>query len=117
MILLPVSEAHAFDYLAILWVKRDHGLDVKDEIDEVERHLNRQIGHVETILESTAFRTLVAANDLTFDAIDLAHKDQIRASEVQEINRRRFLAKQALQEAFWPDKPLSERKTGLTSSR
>lgn len=39
--LLPVDAAYAYDYLAILYVKKDAGLPVTNEIERIETFLNR----------------------------------------------------------------------------
>lgn len=115
MILLPVDEAYALDYLSILFTKRFRGLNVDDEVVSVERDLLEQLGFMlEKALNSPEFSELQKANMAIFDAIEKAHRDEIKASEVQAINYRRYLAKKALQARFWPESQLAEKKTDLT---
>jgi hypothetical protein len=70
-----------------------------------------QVQNLDAILKSSEYFDLHEANRLTFEAIAKAGQDQIRASEVQQVNRKRYLAKRALQEKFWPDQDLMESKT------
>lgn len=117
-LLLPVDPAYALDYLAILLVKRDHGLDVKDDIERVEGLLRAQLGRIfDTVVASREFQLSFLANAAVFDAIEKAHASRIGARRVQEINHQRFLAKQKLQERFWPKSPLTERKTMKSKKR
>lgn len=116
-VLLEVDEAFAFDYLAILMVKLDHGLDVQTEVWGVEAMLARQLKDTSAILASGAFKKLLKANHDTFEAIEKAHRDEIKASNVQLVNHERFEAKQALQRRFWPKEKLRERKTALDKRR
>lgn len=112
-ILLPVDAAYAFDYLAILQIKRDNGLPVHDDLTRVWKALSNQVFEIEEILRSDEFRLMTKTNQDTFEAIECAHKDKIGAREVQEINYRRYEAKRALQQRFWPSQPLTEQKTKL----
>lgn len=113
MILLPVDEAYALDYLAVLYAKRDNGLKVDPEIKRIEQFLAVQFSNFQQVLASKEFHVLYQANLNTFDAIELAHKDKISARKVQETNYFRFIAKSHLQERFWPKVPLIEQKTAL----
>lgn len=111
MISLPLSEAEAFDYLSILQVKVDRGMDAATRYSEIARAIEGNGVVLEEILMSPAYWDLYRANSICFDAIERAHADTISAAEVQRINHKRFLAKRALQERFWPHAPLAERKS------
>ena len=113
MLLLPVDPAYAFDYLAVLMVKKNKGLDVVDDLDRVERSLLSQLGQTQyyPIMSSPEFNGCFQANLEVFDAIEKAHQGRIGARKVQEINHKRFEAKRSLQERFWPEVPITERKT------
>lgn len=113
MILLPLDEGYALDYLAVLYVKRDEGLDVGPDISRVEVFLHEQIPHLREVMSSIAFKRLLVANAKTFDAIELAHRNEISARRVQEVNYERFKAKRALQRQFWPKSKALEQKTKL----
>lgn len=109
---LPVDPGFAFDYLAILQVKSSKGLVVSKELILVGGELKRQCpGNFEAILDSPEYYELLEANRVTFELVDLAKIDQCKASEVDQSNYRRYLAKVALQERFWPANPVLERKT------
>lgn len=113
-LLLPVDPAYAFDYLAVLLVKRDQGLDVKNDIERVEGLLRAQLGQqFDAIVASHEFHLSFVANHNVFDAIEKAHGGRIGARKVQEINHQRFTAKKRLQARFWPTVPVTERKTKL----
>lgn len=111
--LLPVDAAYAYDYLAILYVKKDAGLPVTNEIERIETFLKIQHPNMSTVLSSTGFKRLLVANQLVFDAIEKAHHNKIQAREVQRINMLRFTAKKKLQQEFWPMTGLNETKTTL----
>lgn len=111
--ILPVDAAYAFDYLAILYVKREAGLAVASEIERVEVFLRVQHANMGAVLASGAFKQLLAANQHVFDAIEKAHANRISARAVQQVNLRRFEAKRRLQEAFWPLAAMAEVKTAL----
>lgn len=111
MIQIPVDEAYALDYLAILAVKLENGLDVRTEIESFSEALRAQIPGLPSILASDEYRELLGANRGTFLAIELAAKDRIKASAVQEVNRKRFLMKQALQRTFWGSPLLEQKQT------
>lgn len=105
MIELPVDEAYALDYYAILLVKADRGLPVQREIGLVGHALKKQLPTWFEAIASPQFQDLYKANAETFDAVG-----KCRESAAQKANRKRFTAKKALQERFWPDNPLTERK-------
>ena len=104
MIFLPCDEAFAFDYLSILYVKRDRGLAVSAEIERVELVLRHQTRRMKAILASREFAALVAANAATFDAVSKAGM-----TLVQRANFKRFRAKQRFQKRFFKV-PLVEQK-------
>ena len=106
-----VDAAYAFDYYAILLVKLSKEL-IDSEISELFlTSLTSQLGFdlIEAIISSTEFDTLVEANKETFELVDKAKKNEVLASEVNDANFNRFLAKKALQDKFF-GKPLSEVK-------
>lgn len=111
MILIPTDEADAYDRLAILWIKRDEGLKVQDEIDRLQAALKERDPSLPKVIKSKEFFVLLKANQSTFDAIERAWHGVITAKRVQEINQLRFKAKQKLQRRFWKSSPLLEKKT------
>ena len=110
MIWITVDEAEAFDRYSILWAKYMNGLG-RASIPQLEREICAAIPNWREVGESPEYRELLKANAAVFDAIELAAEDKISAREVQVRNHRRFLAKKALQERFWPNNPISEVKT------
>ena len=113
MINLPVDQAYAFEYLAILEIKYVRNIIPRDTFAEVAASLSAQVGN-ETfirIINSSEYINLHAANSKTFEAVDKAKKDEVKASFVDQCNTERFIAKQALQKKFFPDNELKETKT------
>jgi hypothetical protein len=106
MINLPCDEAYAFDYLAILYVKKSRKLRVDSEIKAVESALQEQVPAFFSIMDSHQFFVLIKANESVFDAVA-----QSQNSPTQIANRCRYRAKKALQRRFWKSLPLTERKT------
>lgn len=104
-VLLPVDEAFALDYLAILYTKHENAMDVIEEVKSVEAHLSEQIPNLCLVLSSPEFLALCRANQDTFRAVSASG-----VTPVQEANYSRFKAKQALQARFWPFKPMAEKK-------
>jgi hypothetical protein len=112
MINLPVSEAYAFDYLAILWVKADRGKDSKQYRQQVTCAIEESLnGSWSEVINSLEFHQLYEANAAVFDMIEKAMRDECSASAVVAANHRRYAAKKALQERFWPHEPLTEVKS------
>lgn len=110
---LPVDAAYAYDYLAILYVKLERGLEVKEEVTRVETALSGQHANYREVLASEAFLRLRDANAQVFDIIERAHRNEVSARQVQLVNMKRFTAKRRLQEEFWPMTVLNETKTAL----
>lgn len=114
MINLPVSEAYAFDYLSILMVKTFVPLPgAADEFGRCRDELAKQLGRemVWTVLRSWEYSELQKANRDVWNMVAKAAKDECKASEVDTANQRRFKAKKALQERFWPAEALTEQKS------
>lgn len=113
MINLPVSEAYAFDYLSILMVKHEKCLLANGDMAAIRDSIGDQIGIacMTNVLESNEFHSLLYANRDVFRLVGMASDDSVSASEVDRGNQIRFHSKKALQERFWPDKPLAEVKS------
>jgi hypothetical protein len=114
MINLPVSEAYAFDYLAILTVKAMVPLPgAADEASKCRDYIADQIGDRLTwkVLGSPENLALQQANRDVWDFVAKAARDECKASDVDAANQRRHAAKKALQERFWPHEPLTEVKS------
>lgn len=105
MITLLVDEAYAFDYLAILIVK-------KSSIQgTISNHISTQLPNLfNTIIRSKEFNDLVTANQVVFDCVELARYGNITAKELDNANMLRHHAKINLQKTFFKNN-LTENKT------
>lgn len=112
MILLPVDEGYAYDFLAICQVKYEKGVQEKHVFDFYSDSLRKQVGvgaH-RIILESPEYAECVRVNTVTFDRVDDAKADRVKASVVHNFNNDRYIAKKNLQRRFFPDSEITERK-------
>jgi len=116
MINILVDESYAFDYLAILHIKY-----LKDSTN-IQKELNfrtcwdyikDQIGNTlfEKIIDSKEYKQCYKANAKTYNAVERAKKDKVKASYVDQCNYERFLIKQKIQEKFF-NNPITETKIG-----
>jgi len=114
MIAIKVDEGYAYDFLAILDVKRTKNLKgSQSNYEACFSHIESQIGkqkHSE-IINSDKYRDLTAANLETFDAVEKARYGQISAKEVDDLNMKRYYCKVALQRKFFPDSNIAESKS------
>lgn len=78
------------------------------------RNLRREIGddYFWGIWDSGYYGDLFKANQRVFELVDLAKKDEIKASEVDFWNHKRYLCKTALQAHFFPNLEVTEVKIG-----
>lgn len=116
MIDITVDEAYAFDFLAILQIKRDLDLEnkfKKSNFIKCYEHLKLQVGGTlfSSIFYSPEYMECYEANFETFKAVDLAKTDAVPASYVDKCNYRRHIAKQKIQRKFFSEE-LSEMKIG-----
>jgi hypothetical protein len=113
MIKLTVDEAYAFDYYSILSLKYSNGFISEETLGITKNDLIENLGEeiVETILTSNEYNNIYEANKLTFDAVDKAKEDLVKASYVDKCNYERMLAKKSLQNKFF-NSNLSEIKIG-----
>ena len=116
MVKLTVDEAYAFDYYSILFLKNSNGFLSLEVLQTTKKDLEENLGDVlvNKILNSQEYKNLLDANKLTFDAVDKAKNDSVKASYVDECNYKRMLAKKALQNKFF-NTDLSEIKIGYES--
>ena len=116
MINLAVSEAYAFDYLAILQIKCE--IDPKKNFANYAGCVTRIIDEVNDndkwneVMNSVCYKNLYEANRKIFEAVEDAKEDGVLASYVDRCNYERFLAKKALQEKFFPEEKFNEKKLG-----
>jgi hypothetical protein len=106
MIKLLVDEAYAFDYLAILKVKKSPLYTI------ILINLSNELtgDTVDNILKSKEFSDMVDANQKVFDCVELARYGTITAKELDNANMGRHHAKVALQKAYFKNE-LTETKT------
>ncbi len=119
MIKINVDEAAAYDMLAIQSIKNEH--NGRLSMMEIEEHtvfsyqIGREVGqelHV-VILASSEYEALRLANQRVFEAVDIVKLPYtFDARWIDGLNYQRYVAKQALQKRWFPDKPLTERKLG-----
>ena len=110
-----VDYGYAFDYLAILKVKKELIKSEKNQInyEECDLFLKDQINDNQKwneIKNSKEFNNLVDSNIKTFKAVDLARYGETTAKHVDNCNMERFNAKIALQKKFFPESEVKETK-------
>lgn len=113
MININVDEAYAYDFLAILDVKRQKNIkDAEAAFRECCFHIERQIGYVlhRNIIESNEYKNLLQANIETFEGVEKARYGIISAKELDNCNMQRYNFKKQLQKKFFSS-DVSEQKT------
>ena len=107
MLSLIVDEGYAYDYLAILKIKKS------DNFNECSNHIESQIGKDkhEHILQSNEFKSLLNINQKTFDAVEKARYGYISAKEVDSCNMERYKCKVNLHNKFFSESVIIENKT------
>lgn len=120
MIKMTVSEAYAYDFHSIAAVKRDKMPSAQSEQNwwRIDDDIVRQVGAEkhQLILGSTEYERLYAVNLRLYELVDLAKKDVVKASEVDQGVYDRWLAKKALQDKFFPSSQYQEQKFGYGKS-
>jgi hypothetical protein len=113
MIKITVDEAYAFDYFSILEIKKKNGSNISNIIEIIENDLVSQIGleKFRSIKESSEYKKLYISNQETFEAVDKAKNDYVKASYVDKCNYKRMICKKELQEKFFGQN-LTEQKMG-----
>jgi len=113
MINLLVDEAYAFDYLSILFIKKDmsdHCLNMWIQCgDNIKKQIDDNLWH--EIINSSEYLDLIAINRNVFDAVEKARYGTISAKEVDEKNMERYYQKIKLQNKFFTNYKLNEAKT------
>jgi hypothetical protein len=113
MINLRVDEAYAFDYLSILYIKRNYSQAALDSWFYCGQYLEDQLESdlYKSIISSEEYNGMIEANQQTFNMVDLAKEDKCTAKDVDMCNFERYKAKIKLQEKFF-NKSVSEVKIG-----
>ena len=113
---IAVDIGYVFDMISIYDVKRARAPSDQSRLNYYNAvdHLLPQIGEglLFTVLRSFEYKHLYRVNDELFTLVDLAKTDLVKASEVDAGVYRRFLAKRALQERFFPESAKIEQKIG-----
>lgn len=110
MINLKVDEAYAFDYLSILYIKKDKSQKCYQTWKDCYDYLSNQLINFIEIVNSNEYLNLLEANKITFEAVEKARYDNISAKAVDDANMLRHKRKIELQKKFF-DKNLEEFKT------
>lgn len=113
MINLNVDEAYAFDYLSILFIKRERNPNSFDAWNNCSNFLKNQLGDelFNSIINSKEYSDMIDANLKTFNMVDLAKEDKCTARDVDVCNYERYKAKINLQNSFFDNK-ITEVKIG-----
>lgn len=116
MILIPVDEGYAFDYLSILEVKTKAMGSKKSALafEECSSVLKNQIGEDKffEVIASTEYSNIVKANTETFNAVESVRRGNgVTAKEVDDCNMNRYHAKTALQKKFFSNSNQIEEKS------
>jgi hypothetical protein len=124
MISLAVSEAYAYDMLAIATLKM--GMNPKDgkAKENMLQLADQMIGQLGDeryleVLESEEYEALYRVNREMYIRIDELKQREERVGDARYIDNRvyqRFLAKMALQKRWFPEAPLTEQKMGYGPS-
>lgn len=113
MVKLKVDEGYAFDYLAILEVKKNNNPDQSEIWINCYNYLADQFSmdFWLDLISSDEYLKMVEINQKTFDAVDKARYGQITAKEVDNCNMQRYNAKQKFRNKFFPESKATEFKT------
>jgi hypothetical protein len=114
MLLLKVDEAYAFDYLSILFVKKELSDKNKQNWNLCYDFIKSQINDEalwEKIINSEEFKEMITANKITFDAVAKAKNNEVTAQYVDKCNFLRHSAKENFQKEFF-NSDLQEQKIG-----
>lgn len=114
--IIPCDWGYAYDYLSIFEVKISKTNRDEKSISNHQQATDcilRQIGmkHYE-VINSEEYKNLYAVNQRLFELVDLAKSDSVKASEVDEYVYKRYLAKIALLNKFFPSSEVGEQKIG-----
>lgn len=110
MINLKVDEAYAFDYLTILFLKKEKSKECYKTWEDCYNQIANQLNNFIEIISSTEYANLLEANKITFEAVEKARYGNISAKEVDDANLLRHKRKTELQNKFF-NQQLTEYKT------
>jgi hypothetical protein len=114
MINIPVDEGYAYDVLAIAEVKIIKNIANATENflslnDSIERQVGKSL-HFK-IVNSDEYQALLYSNAETFNAVEKARYGEISAKEVDNLNLKRYNCKVNLQNKFFPNSKVLEKKS------
>lgn len=116
MFTIPCSESYGFDFLSIyeVKIKKNGGEKAVLNFNQTADHILKQIGIFlfNNILNSEEYKNLVRINTELFDLVDAVKHNPCLGKEIDSQVYKRFLAKKALQEKFFPESEITEQKIG-----
>lgn len=105
MIQLYVDESYAFEYYCILLVKcqKIQSIQAYEQLEKQKHNLIQQLGKsfFDKVCSSDEFKKMIDVNSYTFDMVDKAKDNSVKASEVDRCSFIRKTAKDALQMKFF----------------
>lgn len=108
-----VDECYAFDYMAILFVKRNKSPEAfktwRDCYDFIKGQFSEEVFN--ELIDSKEYEEMINANQRTFDMVVKAKDNSCTAMDVDKCNYGRYLAKMKFQEKFFDGK-MAELKIG-----
>tara|TARA_B100001093_G_scaffold170426_2_gene163265 strand:+ start:8619 stop:8960 length:342 start_codon:yes stop_codon:yes gene_type:complete len=113
MIKLKVDAGYAFDYLAILEVKKNNNPNQSNIWQDCLSYISSQFStdNWQDMITSKEYLKMVEVNQKTFDAVNKARYGKITAKEVDNCNMERYNAKQRFRSKFFPESDQLEFKT------
>jgi hypothetical protein len=115
MLKIQVDEGYAYDYLAILHVKnlkfntQSSNQIYADCFDFLKNQIDEKIHF--SIIESQEYLNLIDSNMKTFEAVNKARYGEISAKQVDDLNMLRYKYKVELQNKFFSDSKITEKKS------
>jgi hypothetical protein len=116
-ITIPADYGFSFDFMSIYEVKTDknpNDVTCWNNFIETREHISAQIGAslMQLVEDSQEYANLYQANLELFELVDLAKTNSVSAKQVDDGVYKRFLAKRALQNKFFPEAAKVEQKFG-----
>jgi len=114
----PCDPGFMYDALSIQRVKLNKGVITREIYDFHDKIVMDQVGvggH-RIIVDSPEFEECVRVNTVTFEGVDNAREDKVKASYVWDRNDDRYVAQRNLQKRFFPDWPVLQKKSTTKAS-
>lgn len=108
----PCDPGFLYDALSIVQVKLMKGVIEQESFDFYDKMVRDQvgIGGHRIIVESEEYKECVRVNTATFEGVEDAWEDKVKASYVCDRNDDRIVAQRRLQHKFFPDFPILQKK-------